>query len=596
MKTNAQSARPRLPARQKGITTLAITLILLVIVTMMVLFSTNVGFFEQKTTTNENRARISQQAAEYALNLAGEYLKANRAKILANDTAKGGWLPPSTVAHWVKCADVGTVDADFPAGHPCLSERFEPRRAELYFWTLDGTKTGSQVLADDPGYASMVPASVRVENGMGGASAFAATSNVRALLCRLDTSLTPAQCKLVPTAGNRVALTLIADASLTNENGAKGAVKATWASYSTFVPSASVPLVASGMVKGLGNGQIVANSDSASNGSNVVASVWSPNNVSVDGSGGGGVGSFITCQFSEFTGQLTGTEMTMLDVKNDCPSASGNSPPCNCPKSPNPNLTSKEDWSGHGTGGGSTLHKGNDILDVAAGGETQCDPSVNTITNGCRTLPDITFFPGVNAAGARMDKAAVDTDDSIFEYIFNVDYVVKWDTKPDGSSGTNPTGATMQNCGPALDQNCVVYAMTEQFAATVLPDCSSLDSSSSGIYFVSGPCSDISKQVGSPESPAIVVINQGNTAFTLKNGAVMYGMLFIHSDNNDAQVGSSGKAQVYGSLVVEGDIKMTGGFTIVYDSTASSANTNEIPSNAKFGLVPGSWLDAKTSF
>jgi hypothetical protein len=92
------------------------------------------------------------------------------------------------------------------------------------------------------------------------------------------------------------------------------------------------------------------------------------------------------------------------------------------------------------------------------------------------------------------------------------------------------------------------------------------------------------------------VINQGNTAFTLKTGAVMYGMLFIHSDNNDAQVGSSGKAQVYGSLVVEGDIKMTGGFTIVYDSTASSANTNEIPSNAMFGLVPGSWLDAKTSF
>jgi Tfp pilus assembly protein PilX len=55
-----------MPHRQRGITTLAVTLILLVIVTVMVLFSTSIGFFEQKTTTNENRSRISQQAAEYA--------------------------------------------------------------------------------------------------------------------------------------------------------------------------------------------------------------------------------------------------------------------------------------------------------------------------------------------------------------------------------------------------------------------------------------------------------------------------------------------------------------------------------------------------
>lgn len=579
--------------RQKGVTTLAITLILLVIVTMMVLVSSNIGFFEQKTVTNENRARISQQAAEYALNLAGEYLKSNRDKILSNTTSEGGWLAPSTSAHWAKCADVGTADSDFSAGHPCLSERDLTRRAQLYFWTADGTKTGSQLLP----YTSVVPTAAQVESGMGGTSAFATTANVRALLCRLDTSLSPAQCKLEPVAGNRVALTLISDASLTNENGATGAVKATWASYSTFVPSAAVPLVASGMVKGLGNGQIVANSDSGSDGSNVIASVWSPNNVSVDGSGGGGTGSFITCQFAEFTGQLSGgAEMTMLDVKNDCPSASGTSPPCNCPKSPNPNLTAKEDWSGHGTGGGSTLHKGNDILDVAASGETQCDSTVNTITNNCRTLPNITFFPGLNSAGVRMDKTSVDTDDSIFEYIFNVPYEVQWDTKPDGTAGTNPTGATMTNCGTAQNENCAAYAMTEEFAATVLSDCSSLDSSSSGIYYVTGPCDFISQQIGTPENPAIVVINQGNTSFTLKMGTIMYGMLFIHSDNNDAQVGSSGQAQVYGSLVVEGDIKMTGGFTIVYDSTASSGNTHKIPSSAKFGLVPGSWLDSKTSF
>jgi hypothetical protein len=78
----------------------------------------------------------------------------------------------------------------------------------------------------------------------------------------------------------------------------------------------------------------------------------------------------------------------------------------------------------------------------------------------------------------------------------------------------------------------------------------------------------------------------------------MYGMLFIHSDNPasaPAQVGGT-NAQVYGALVVEGDIKMTGNFTIVYDSTSATSNKNKIPANAKFALVPGSWLDAKTAF
>ena len=120
---------------QRGMTTLAVTLILLVIVTVMVLFSTSIGFFEQKTATNEDRARISQQAAEYALNLTGEYLKANRNQILSDVTAEGGWMAPSTTAHWAKCVDVVSM----PTSHPCMSEPDPTRRAQLYFWTDDGT-------------------------------------------------------------------------------------------------------------------------------------------------------------------------------------------------------------------------------------------------------------------------------------------------------------------------------------------------------------------------------------------------------------------------------------------------------------------------
>jgi hypothetical protein len=577
------------------VTTLAITLILLIIITLMVIFSTNVGFFEQKTATNENRARISLQAAEYAVNLGGEYLKAKRDNLISN-TVGSGWLATTgTSRRWARCADVGA----YPANHPCLSEPDLTRRAQLYFYTSDGTIDGDPALP----YTDIVPSAAQVESGMGGASAFTAAATVRALLCRLDTS-NPASvaCKLNPVAGNRVALTLISDATLSDENGAKGAVKETWASYSTFMPSASVPLVASGLVTGLGNGQIVANPDSRFDGSMVMASIWSPNHVDRGGS-------YITCQLAEFTNQLIGSgsislpsstipnttttfaakvvpEMTMLDVKQYCAGIKSNSPPCSCPKSPDENRSSKEDWSGHGTGGGGTFHTGNDVLDVAAS-EPVCNSTINVIDPDCRTLPSITFFPGPNSGGTPMDHAGVLNDDSIFEYIFGVDYVV-----PDRSTNS----WTLSNCGTSGTQNCVEYAMIEEFGAQPEVDCSNLGPGSSGIIYVSGPCSRLAKTtIGSPNNPAIVVINQGSASLDLGQDFVMYGLLFVHADKNNADV-SGQNPQVFGGLVVEGSIKMTGQFTIVYDDTSAASDINKIPKSAKFGLVPGSWLDAKTSF
>ncbi len=52
---NARIDAPGSRRAQRGITTLAITLILLGIVTIIVLFATNVAFFEQRTSTHQNR-------------------------------------------------------------------------------------------------------------------------------------------------------------------------------------------------------------------------------------------------------------------------------------------------------------------------------------------------------------------------------------------------------------------------------------------------------------------------------------------------------------------------------------------------------------
>lgn len=542
--------RPAAPRRAAGVTTLAITLILLAIITLMVILSANVGFFEQRTTTNENRARIAQQAAEYALNLAGEYLKANRDNLISDDSATG-WLGSGAAKHWAKCKDVGINDSDFPTGHPCLSERDITRRQELYFWTQDGTKDTSQLMP----YTSVIPAAAKLDDttvGTGGSAHFATQTNVRALLCRLDTS-NPANvaCKLEPVAGNRVALYLIADATLTSESG-QAEAKEAWATYSAFTPGAAVPLIASGTVQGLGNGQIVAAPNAGGYG--LPASIWSPNDVDIEASSGGGVGSVATCHVGDFLQDTPESEL-----KTTCATVNN---ACKCDASSD---TATNYLSGHA---GSIKREREDILDV---------------DGGKGSLPDIQFFPGHG-----MDKVGDDTDDSLFEYTFNPQTNVVADH--------DSSGITLTNCGDSGTQNCFDYVMREEFDPTIVTDCSGLSSSSSGIIYVTGPCTDLPGQVGSPDSPVILVVNQGSTTMQLNAHTLVYGMLFLHSDDQSARLRGNGTAQVFGSAVVEGDVDFQGSLTIVYDDTSTSSNTHKIPTSAKFGRVPGSWLDAKTAF
>lgn len=532
------------PRRQRGVTTLAIVLILLVVITAMVLFSSTVGFFEQRTATNLNRARIVQQASDYAISLAGEYFKANRDRLISDDPADSGWFAAGS-ERWAKCMDVVAP----PEGHPCLSERDAARRAELYFWTADGTVGGSRALP----YTSVVPAAVQVEAGTGGAADFATTTEVNALLCRLDTS-DPAnvECALEPASGNRIAITLVARASLTGES-ADAEIKEAWATYNSFVPSAAVPLVASGLVEGLGNAQIVAAPNAGGYG--LPASIWTPKNANIEASGGGGIGSVSTCHLGDF---LKGTPED--ELKTTCATTSA----CSCDGG-----SSSEFLSGHV---GSIKREAEDILDVDGG-----------VAAGIGVLPDIQFFPGDG-----MDKAGDPTDDSLFEYTFAVDYVVAED---------DATGTTLVNCGDGGSQNCFDYAMREEFDAAIAGSCGELNTDSAGVIYVPTGCDDIPNDIGSPDSPVILVLNQsGGKDLTLSGNAIVYGMLFLHSDDQTATLSGAGSMKVFGALVVEGSVDIAGNLTIVYDDTSISGDTNKLPASARFGRVSGSWLDAATAF
>ncbi len=545
--------------KQKGLTTLAITLLLLVILTLIVLFSTNVAFFEQRTTNNENRSRLVEQAAEYAINLAGEYMKANRNNIISI-TPTTGWLSTGG-RKWAECDDVGTADnnlapdSEFPAGHVCLTERNATRRAQLLFYTANGTTTGSQTVP----YRTATPDAIELETtGVGGTAAFTTAATVRALLCRIDTSLATPACARLPVAGNRIAITLIADASLPNENSS-AQMKQTWATYSASSPSAAVPLVASGLIKGVGNAQIVVSPNAGGYG--IPAAMWSPCPIDIDANTpsviagcavpgpGASVGSVSTCHLGEYLKSTPENQLltTCATVNNAC----------NCPAI---NSAGSDFLSGHS---GSVKKENYDILDRDGG-------------NGA--LPDITFFPGNG-----IDKATVDNDDSLFEWIFAVSYE---------ASEASTDSATLQNCtvtaafDAAKPTNCAVAALENDLGAQSIANCSGLGPDSSGIYYVRGTC-NLPDQVGSPGNFVIVVVNDSATL----NGTIFYGMLFIRSNNNSAEFKGVGNSKVFGSVVVQGEVDIAGTLDLVYVDTSVSADVNTLPTSAKFALVPGSWLD-----
>jgi type II secretory pathway pseudopilin PulG len=565
------------PRRQTGVATLMVTLVILLILTVVILLSVNVGVFEQKTATNENRARLAEQAAEFAANLAGEYLKANRNNLIANTST--GWLSSGASRRWALCSSVGGMTAS----HPCMAEPDPTRRDQTYFYTQDGDKNGVQTLP----YRSLIDDSIVLETtGVGGASAFATTTTVRALLCRIDTSLTTPDCRATPAAGNRIAITVLSQADIPGEN-ASATVKQMWGTFAAASPSSAVPLVASGLIKGVGNATIVQNANAAgtSEGSGFQVSMWSPCEVDIEAvapatppSGcaapapGSSVGSVNTCARAEYLRQEDDNIFNDVAESTMLTTCAGNGTACGCPTFDSQDLGR----SGHS---GSTKQEGQDVLDR---------------DSGHGQYPDIQFFPDAKYG---LDKAADDTDDSLFEWIFGVNYESSSVANAD-SLGTGK-GFTLQNCTvPATfdagrPTNCAAWAMYNEFDATSIATCGSLDSASSGIYYVRGGC-DLPNQVGSPNNFVIVVVTSNGTEVKF-NGTTFYGLLFIRSDNDTAQLHGVGNSKVFGSVVVQGEVDIAGTIDIVYYDTSISGNPNVLPKTAKFGVIPGSWLDNSKS-
>jgi hypothetical protein len=379
---------------------------------------------------------------------------------------------------------------------------------------------------------------------------------------------------------------------LPDENSS-ATIKETWATLSSITSSASIPMVASGLISTGGTITIVPNPNAGGYG--LPGSIWSGNDIQVENSTGGGAASISTCYIQDFMrGDPT---PTLARAKAICPTP-GSSPPCHCPSA-----KSEDDFWLSGSASGSK-RENIDILDRDGGAGAPGSPRP----------PDIHRFPGAgpsdvtnptstpialdkqigsppNTAASNADAAS---DDSPFEWVFGVNYVV---------ADHDITGTTLTNCGSASPptQNCADYAMREDLGATVIEgSCASgqFGPESYGLYYVTGNCTIDSVTVGSANAPVIIVVF-GDAV--LKN-TVLYGMLFVHSDTISTETGSTHYrfdmqgATIFGALAVEGNISISGNSILVYDDTSLNVDPFKLPTKARFARLPGGWLDSDKGF
>lgn len=194
----------RLPAGQRGAMTLFSAVLILILLTEVILYATQVGVFEQRKSANDLRQKQAFHAAEAGLQHAKEYFLGNAQ--LLSFPGDDGWLNDATL-RWELCPAIGTIEDD--PEHPCNGEafprdhdRFDEVYGGTYFWNFGDT--------------SVLPIDTDERLGLAG---LGETVEVQALLCVLDINRDAAEgdpvvlgCRETPEPGEHIyfMLTLLA--------------------------------------------------------------------------------------------------------------------------------------------------------------------------------------------------------------------------------------------------------------------------------------------------------------------------------------------------------------------------------------------------
>ena len=556
-------------SHQRGVGTLLIAIILLSIVTIFVLFSLTFGVFDQRVSTNEYRFKMTQQVAQAGLDHGLELLKAKAGDVIST------WLWGSTIApvqteRWEQCS---ATDMTVPCGaiQPGVASS-STRATYLYYHDTNSRISGADPLTLNFAALYSGTPTGQLVTSVGN---FSADYEVYALLCLVNpatagtclprSSITGTRQGL-PYAGN-AAITLISKSRLaaagasTDAENAQAVLKETTASYRILAVPPDVPLVASNQVTGLGNGDIVTNPNGG--GPGIPLSIWSAGNIHVDNNSGGSNASFATCFPDEFF--KTGTP-SIYEGSMVCPGSGGGA--CSCSAIANMVGNSKSPYglgviSGHF---GTNAVAGPDLLGVGVNG----------------ILPDTHFFP---LSPLNIFSPADKTDDTPFEYLF-------------GANVADSNSVILDADSNGID-DATDWLVSHQFQDITSQGCGSLSANSQGFiwYHGTGGCSLPNGDVGTPGLPVTLVV-QSDIKFSAQTR--FFGIAFVRSPAGIGQsvvssgsynVQMTGGAQLYGAMIIEGTVAVTGSPQIIYDANTLQNVVNSAPNN-RMGVLPGSWSDA----
>lgn len=550
---------------------LLVVVVLLLLASLFVIFALNVGRFEQRTSGNDVRAKLAQEAADSGLSLGVEYLNAHKSLFTNND-------------HWRLC---GAAETAFPCGGVPAS-----RRGTMYTYRATVGDTATTMTS------RLLPIDSTLANSAAGN--FPATRQVGAVLCRVSI-VTPAGGGIacadsLADASTTWVVTVVSKGNLTDE-GSSSTVTQTLGGYNIFNLGPNVPpLVASGAVAVGGGIQIVTAPDAA--GPGVPTSIWTRLDVDAHGTPN-------TCYFDEFLreGGTAGGTPGFYDGIAACDT-------CKCPTTGSLSF-----------GKGGSLCEGPDIVDIESspnGGNAydKADYDADDVNPaGCPTSANMSItrdeFPDDIFAYIFGQQAWSDTIKSVnpaptspcrrddlechFAETRIIEPVCKW---TDANNGKHSESKPADTCYLLNIKNKIHIGDGINDAA----ECAALGSGTSGVVWVSNSSCETTirglGQLGKPSAPVALIYDGILTQVHFK----MYGLLFMREPDattvlskdtgGSAELGLNGGAVIYGAAVVQGEVSSGGGGTaaIVYNKDVLFNLINN-PDNVNPSSIPGSWTD-----
>jgi len=306
-------------AGQAGGLTIFTGVFVLVLMTLMLLYATRVGLFEQRVSANEARQKVAFHAAEAAIDQALEYVRANtprlfRASAQAMPDGDGGfragWFAADGVTPgWQPCPDPA------PDNHPCGGDI--PAAPNSFYYDDPATVAGTDSVPINMG---ALPADT--------------TARVAMIMCIVLADDPAGDCQVAPASeeDERTAVGMIqlmgygytdcTDTEDLDTCTAEARIARPLANYKTLNGKPVMPLTTKTSFDGSGTAEVVPNPNAG--GIGAALSVWSNKNANCPGQDPAVVtagGAWNTCELHEWYGRDVRPDEVSCDIT-----------PCKCSK------------------------------------------------------------------------------------------------------------------------------------------------------------------------------------------------------------------------------------------------------------------------